>query len=106
LSFKPPKGWERDSDTLFIHTSLVRIERRTYRQKDGWFLIPTETEEEVVGFEPTAEGRDKAFEHFAKEMGSRKAKPAAKPRKRKTVRKAKKAEPPEEKESEIDEGDE
>jgi hypothetical protein len=106
LSFKPPTGWKQESDTLYIHKSLVRIEKRSYRQQDGWFVIPTDIKEEVVGFAPTVEGRDKAFEHFAKEMvrGKAKAAPKAKPRKRKTVKK-KKVEP-EEEEANEDEDDE
>jgi mannose/cellobiose epimerase-like protein (N-acyl-D-glucosamine 2-epimerase family) len=64
MSFKPPKGWEPESDTLFIHANGTRIERRLYRDKKGWFLIPTELDQEVVYFDPTPEGRDKAFAAF------------------------------------------
>src|SRR5258706_5156155 len=61
-----PKGWEKDSDKLFIHETGVRIARQTYKGKDGWYLIPVDLDAVVVEFEPTPEGRDKAFEAFAK----------------------------------------
>jgi hypothetical protein len=65
MGFKPPKGWDRESDTLFIHANGVRIERRVYREREGWFLIPTDLALEVVYFEPTPEGREAAFAAFA-----------------------------------------
>lgn len=61
-----PKGWEKESDKLFIHETGVRIARQTYKGKDGWYLIPVDLDAAVVEFEPTPEGRDKAFEAFAK----------------------------------------
>ncbi|HLY08736.1 MAG TPA: hypothetical protein VKW04_05435 [Planctomycetota bacterium] len=61
-----PKGWEKDSDKLFIHETGVRIARQTYKGKDGWYLIPVDLDAVVVEFEPTPEGRDKAFEAFGK----------------------------------------
>lgn len=61
-----PKGWEKDSDKLFIHETGVRIARQTYKGKDGWYLIPVDLDAAVVEFDPTPEGRDKAFEAFAK----------------------------------------
>jgi len=61
-----PKGWEKDSDKLFIHETGVRIARQTYKGKDGWYLIPVDLDAVVVEFEPTPEGRDKAFEAFTK----------------------------------------
>lgn len=79
MAFQPPKGWERESDTLFIHHTGVRIERRVYREKEGWFLIPTDLDQEVLGFDPTPEGRDQAFAAFAegKLKPARKVKSAA-----------------------------
>lgn len=79
MAFQPPKGWERESDTLFIHPSGVRIERRIYREKEGWFLIPADLDQEVLGFDPTPEGRDQAFAAFAEGRlkTARKAKAAA-----------------------------
>lgn len=79
MAFQPPKGWERESDTLFIHPSGVRIERRIYREKEGWFLIPADLDQEVLGFDPTPEGRDQAFAAFAEGRlkPARKAKAAA-----------------------------
>jgi hypothetical protein len=61
-----PKGWDKDSDKLFIHETGIRIQRMTYKGKDGWFLVPVDLDAVVVEFEPTPEGRDKAFEAFAK----------------------------------------
>jgi hypothetical protein len=61
-----PKGWEKDSDKLFIHETGVRIARQTYKGKDGWYLIPVDLDAAVLEFEPTPEGRDKAFEAFGK----------------------------------------
>ena len=61
-----PKGWEKDSDKLFIHETGIRIQRMTYKGKDGWYLVPVDLDAAVVEFEPTPEGRDKAFEAFAK----------------------------------------
>jgi hypothetical protein len=65
MSSATPKGWEKDSDKLFIHNSGVRIQLMTYRQKEGWYLVPTDLDQPVVEFEPTPEGRQKAFEAFA-----------------------------------------
>ena len=65
MAFSTPKGWDKESDTLFIHSTGVRIERRTYRGQEGWFLIPVDLDQEVLTFEATPEGRDKAFEAFA-----------------------------------------
>ena len=61
-----PKGWEKDSDKLFIHEKGIRIARMTYKGKDGWVLVPVDLDAAVLEFEPTPEGRDKAFEAFAK----------------------------------------
>ncbi len=65
MKFMPPNGWEPESDTLFIHANGVRIELRIYRDRRGWFLIPTDLAHEVVYFDPTPEGRDQAFAAFA-----------------------------------------
>ena len=61
-----PKGWDKDSDKLFIHETGIRIARMTYKGKDGWYLVPVDLDAVVVEFEPTPEGRDQAFEAFAK----------------------------------------
>ena len=82
MGFSPPKGWDKESETLFIHTSGARIERRTYREKEGWFIIPADLDAEVIGYDPTPEGRDKAFADFVEG-------------KVKTVKKVKKAAEPE-----------
>jgi hypothetical protein len=76
-----PKGWEKDSDKLFVHETGVRIQRMVYRGKDGWYLVPLDLDATCIEFEPTNEGRDKAFEAFAKGTGQekpKKAKPASK----------------------------
>jgi hypothetical protein len=83
-----PKGWDKESDKLFIHETGVRIARQTYKGKDGWYLIPVDLDAVVVEFEPTPEGKDKAFEAFAK--GAL----VTKPKKTKTVTKKAAAKPP------------
>jgi len=83
-----PKGWDKESDKLFIHETGVRIARQSYKGKDGWYLIPVDLDAVVVEFEPTPEGRDKAFEAFAK--GAL----VTKPKKTKTVTKKAVAKPP------------
>ncbi len=65
MSFRPPKGWERESDVLFIHDTGVRVQRRVYKEKEGWFLIPVDLDREVMAFDPTPEGRDLAFAAYA-----------------------------------------
>ena len=80
MASSAPKGWEKDSDKLFIHETGIRIARMTYKGKDGWYLVPVDLDAVVVEFEPTPEGRDKAFEAFAKGalvIKPKKAKPAS-----------------------------
>ena len=81
MGFTAPKGWDKESETLFIHDSGTRIEKRSYREKEGWFIIPVDLDQEVVGYDPTPEGRDKAFQDFAegKIKMARKPKKAAEP---------------------------
>lgn len=81
MGFSPPKGWDKESETLFIHDTGTRIEKRTYREKEGWFIIPVDLDQEVVGYDATPEGRDKAFADFAdgKIKTARKPKKAAEP---------------------------
>jgi hypothetical protein len=95
-----PKGWEKDSDKLFIHETGIRIARMTYKGKDGWYLVPVDLDAVVVEFEPTPEGRDKAFEAFAK--GAL----VVKPKKTKAPSKKAAAKPaPKEEEAEKDDDD-
>src|SRR5262245_31362207 len=94
-----PKGWEKDSDKLFIHETGIRIARMTYKGKDGWFLVPVDLDAAVLEFEPTPEGRDKAFEAFAK--GAL----ATKPKKTKAASTKKAAAKPAPKEEEAEEKD-
>jgi hypothetical protein len=98
-----PKGWDKDSDKLFIHETGVRIARQTYKGKDGWYLIPVDLDAAVMEFEPTPEGRDKAFEAFGKGVL------VTKPKKTKTVTKkaaaAAKVVPPKAEDAEGEEKD-
>lgn len=81
MAFSPPKGWDKENDKLFIHNTGIRISRMTYRSKEGWFLVPTDLDQPVVEFDPTPEGRDKAFEAFASGvLGKTKTKSKAKPK--------------------------
>lgn len=60
-----PPGWKKDSDTLFLFSNGVRIERRRYRNQEGWNLVPVDLDRAVIQFSPDAEGLKKAFEAFA-----------------------------------------
>ncbi len=62
-----PEGWVQDSHTLYLHESGVRIERRVYRQKEGWVLVPVELDRKVLEFAPNTEGLEQAFAAFAAE---------------------------------------
>ena len=98
-----PKGWEKDSDKLFIHETGIRIARMTYKGKDGWFLVPVDLDAAVLEFEPTPEGRDKAFEAFAKGALVTKPKKTKAPSAKKAA--AAKAAPKEEEAEEKDDDD-
>ncbi len=100
MSPSVPKGWDRESESLFIHSTGVRIQRMAYKGKDGWYLVPTDLDQPVLEFEPTSEGREKAFEAFAKGALD------LKPRKAKAVSKGKAAPPPAESSEDAEEGDE
>jgi hypothetical protein len=95
-----PKGWEKDSDKLYIHETGIRIQRMTYKGKDGWFLVPVDLDAAVIEFEPSNEGRDKAFEAFAKGVL------VIKPKKTKATSKKAAAVKPAPKEEEAEEKDE
>jgi hypothetical protein len=62
-----PEGWVQDSQTLYLHESGVRIERRVYRQKEGWVLVPVELDKKVLEFAPNTEGLEQAFAAFGAE---------------------------------------
>jgi hypothetical protein len=68
-----PQGWEQDSASLYLHSSGVRIERRIYRQKEGWFLVPVDLDQAVAEFAPDREGLALAFSAFGKGMFNPKA---------------------------------
>ncbi len=99
-----PKGWKRDSDTVYIHATGVCIRLMTYRNKEGWMLVPADIDQAVVPFDPTPEGREQAFEAFAKGVLGRLGKePSRRPtRVRKAKAAAAKAEETEEGRSEDD----
>jgi hypothetical protein len=103
MKFKPPKGWDRESDTLFIHANGVRIERRVYREREGWFLIPTDLAQEVVYFDPTPEGREAAFAAFAEGLLAKAEKKKA--HRAESMAKAKRGRKPEEEPEEESEED-
>ncbi len=103
MSFKTPKGWKAESDTLFMNAAGVRIERRVYREKEGWFLIPAELSQEVIGFDPTPEGRDQAFKAFADGVLAKTDKKKAKPATSKS--RPKKGRKPKERPAEVPEKD-
>jgi hypothetical protein len=63
-----PEGWVQDSPTLYLHDSGVRIERRVYRQREGWVLVPVELDRKVLEFPPTPEGLARAFAASAAEF--------------------------------------
>jgi hypothetical protein len=100
-----PKGWDKDSEKLFIHETGVRIARQTYKGKDGWYLIPVDLDAPVLEFEPTPEGRDKAFEAFGKGVLVTKPKKTKTPPK-KVIKVVPKGEDGEEAKPEEKEGDE
>jgi hypothetical protein len=100
-----PKGWEKDSDKLFIHETGIRIARMTYKGKDGWYLVPVDLDAAVLEFEPTPEGRDKAFEAFAKGALVTKPKKTKATSTKKAAKPAPKEEEAEEKEDDDEDGD-
>lgn len=65
LDVQVPVGWEQDSHTLYLHESGVRIERRIYRNKEGWILVPVDLDRAVLEFSPNSVGLDQAFAAFA-----------------------------------------
>jgi hypothetical protein len=106
MTFKPPKGWDRESDILFIHESGVRIQRRVYKEKEGWFLIPADLDREVLAYDPTPEGRDRAFADFAEgKLNPPKKRKAPAPEKPAPARRGRKPRPVPE-EGEGEEGEE
>jgi hypothetical protein len=59
-----PAGWERESETLYLHPSGIRIERRIYRKKEGWVLVPVDLDQKVLEFPPDDAGLEQAFAAF------------------------------------------
>ena len=103
----PPEGWEPDSPTLYLHASGVRIEKRIYRNKEGWVLVPVDLDRKVLEFSPDAKGLEEAFAAFsggalqpAKDVVSTKVQDA-----RKAARLDEKPEEPAEDEEDDDEDD-
>jgi hypothetical protein len=83
-----PAGWEKDSATLYLHESGVRIEKRLYREKEGWILVPVDLDTPVSEFSPDKEGLAAAFAAWQKGAAKTKVKPA--PAKKTEKAKAKK----------------
>lgn len=65
MSVDAPQGWEQDSPSLFLHPSGVRIERRVYRNKEGWVLVPVDLDQKVMEFPSDSKGLEQAFAAFA-----------------------------------------
>lgn len=61
-----PEGWTLDSETLYLHPSGIRIERRVYRNQEAWVLVPVDLDRKVLGFPPTDEGLRLAFKAFGR----------------------------------------
>ncbi|MBI2899167.1 MAG: hypothetical protein HYY17_03220 [Planctomycetes bacterium] len=96
MSFKPPSGWQTETDKLFVHNSGVRLQLTTYRGEEGWFLVPVDLDQAVIKFDPTPEGRDKGFAAFESGTLAIKPKKAAAPEKPKGGRRKPIAVPEEE----------
>jgi hypothetical protein len=79
------KGWDRESEDLYIHESGARISRSTYRGKLAWWFIPVSLDVPAVEHPPTDEGREEAFATSAKELP--KLKTRAKPKVKVAVKK-------------------
>ena len=75
---KLAKGWDRESEDLFIHESGARISKSVYRGKQAWWFFPASLDVQAVEHAPTDEGRDQAFATSEKEIPKTRAK--AKPR--------------------------
>ena len=60
-----PADWDQDSHTLYLHPSGVRIERRVYRNKESWILVPVDLDQAVLEFTPNSDGLGLAFAAFA-----------------------------------------
>jgi hypothetical protein len=65
MEVEVPVGWEQDSHTLYLHSSGVRIERRIYKNKEGWVLVPVDLDRAVLEFNPNSVGLEQAFAAFA-----------------------------------------
>jgi hypothetical protein len=61
-----PAGWEQESPALYLHSSGVRIERRIYRNKEGWVLVPVDLDRKVLEFSPDDAGLEQAFAAFGR----------------------------------------
>lgn len=58
-------GWTKVSEHLYVHASGVRIERRGYPDRSGWYLVSPVRGEAARWFPPTVAGCDEAFVAFA-----------------------------------------
>ena len=71
------KGWDRESEELFIHDSGARISRTMYRGKMAWWYFPVSLDTSAVEHAPTDEGRADAFATSVKDLSTWKPKPKA-----------------------------
>lgn len=72
MSFNPGKDWTKESDELYIHKSGTRIGKLAYQGTPGWYIMPVDLDSPVIPFPATDDGRDKAFETFAKGLPKKK----------------------------------
>jgi len=100
-----PPGWEKDSATLYLHETGVRIEKRVYREQEGWILVPVDLDTPVTAFTPDKDGLAQAFAAWTKTAGKIKAKPSAKAVAAAAAKKAKKKKAEEEEAPKGEEGE-
>lgn len=75
MGFDPGKGWDKESEELFIHDSGTRISKTTYRGKLGWWVLPVDLDAPPMEFAATDAGRAEAFAAFSKGIPKPKPKP-------------------------------
>jgi hypothetical protein len=90
---KLAKGWDRESEDLYIHESGARITKSVYRGKQAWWFFPASLDVPAVEHAPTDEGRDEAFAMAEREMPKTRAKPKPRVVKKAVAAKDEEAEP-------------
>ena len=71
------KGWDRESEDLFIHETGARISKSTYRGKMAWWLFPVSLDVPALEYPPTDEGREQAFAGFLRDHPAKTKRKAA-----------------------------